>query len=143
MKQKEENERTVSYNEKQLGTPALSSTEMESTKQLPCVNSSSVPFPSPLHAFKCVLSHPTYFQAASPSRSETLTSASLTDSVALTMNGRYNLMDLVERESMKIHKNMSINVCVIRHEKGNLLHNVDLESHAFHKKWKKTIAQVA
>ena len=52
-------------------------------------------------------------------------------------------MDLVERESMKIHKNMSINVCAIRHEKGNLLDNVDLESHAFHKKWKKTIAQVA
>ena len=37
MKQKEENERTVSYNEKQPGAPVLSSMEMESTKQLPCV----------------------------------------------------------------------------------------------------------
>lgn len=37
-------------------------------------------------------------------------------------------MDLVERESMKIPKNMSRNVCAIRHEKGNLPDNVDLES---------------
>jgi hypothetical protein len=127
-KQKEAIERT-SYNEKQSRAPVPSSMKMESTKQLPCVNSSSVPFPDRLPAFTCVLAHPTYFQTASTSHCKTVaSSASLTDPAASTMNGRYNSMDLVERENVKLPMNMRRNICAISHEKANIADTVDLES---------------
>jgi len=126
-KQKEAKEGT-SYNKKQYSAPVLSSRKMESvTKQLPCVSSSSVSFSDPLHDFTSALAHPTSFPTTFPSDCETLTP---TDSATLKMNGRYKYdsINLLERENIKLPKNMSRNICVISHDKGIVSDTVNLVS---------------